>query len=424
MKYTPIKAILARNFRNLEEVIVDFTESPIVSLVGENEAGKSSVIKAIQTVGANLDPNRQKEYIRTGADGFVVAIKFADEDETTVVRQKGPGINGYFVQKGNDVVWSVQKMDDNTVPQEVQKYVGFVLEPETKELLNVRTYEDLMIFIHTSNSTNYKIMYNALKVESLMRAKRIGQQEANSCKRAINDAEASVETLTEQLRKIKLVDLDPMLAIKDRLHKEQDVIRKTEEATRNYVKLQELDKQSRDLQQIGDLKAIDTMEVYLLNSVKDNLEKVSELNKKLGLFDKIDSLEAIDDSQIKLMDSILNMKARLFDSRVDAFKDIDRVELIDVNSISRLGDIIKEKDKLESLDRSINLYKTNLPEIDENSLTAMVDIKSKKQSLAQYDRQIIDIKNVISQYEEVLKQSGVHVTTCSNCGETVVFSEV
>ena len=424
MKYTPIKAILARNFRNLEEVIIDFTESPIVSLVGENEAGKSSVIKAIQTVGANLDPNRQKEYIRTGADGFLVAIKFADEDETTVVRQKASGINGYFVQKGNDVVWSVQKMDDNTVPSEVQKYVGFVLEPETKELLNVRTYEDLMIFVHTSNSTNYKIMYNALKVESLMKAKKAGQVEANACKRAINDAEASVETLTEQLRKIKLVDLEPMLAIKDRLQKEQDAIRKTEEAARNYVELQKLDKQFKDLRQIESMETIDSMEAYLLVGAKDNARRVSELNKKLKLFDEIDGLETIDDGQLKLMDSIINLKRKLTDSKIGAFADIDKVELIDTSSLSKLESVVESIEKLKNLDRNIKIYNVNFPDIDDNSLNVMRDIQDKKCRVKDYDTQILGIQNVIKQYEDVLKQSGVHVTTCSNCGETVVFSEV
>lgn len=424
MKYAPIKAILARNFRNLEEVIVDFTESPIVSLVGENEAGKSSVIKAIQTIGANLDPNRQREYIRTGANGFLLAIKFADEEQTMVVRQKGPSINSYWVQKDANVVWSVQKMDDSSVPQEVQKYMGFVLEPETKELLNVRTYEDLMIFIHTSNSTNYKIMYNALKVESLMRAKKIGQQEANACKRIINDAEASIETLTEQLRKIKLVDLEPVLVIKQRLQSEQDIIRKTEEAASCYVKLQELDKQSEILRQVSSLETIDIMEAYLLNSVRGNLRKVSDLNKKLKLFDGIDSLEVIDENQIKMMKSILDMKRRLSDSKAEEFAEIEKAELIDVNTLVNIRTALENKDKLGNLDSKIQLYSESLPVIDTSSLDMLTELEKEKEQLSSYDNQIRQIQLKIKEFEQLMKESGVLVTTCSNCGKTVIFSEV
>ena len=45
-KYSPIKQIWIKDFRNIGEVKVNFDESPIVSLIGENEAGKTSVVKA------------------------------------------------------------------------------------------------------------------------------------------------------------------------------------------------------------------------------------------------------------------------------------------------------------------------------------------------------------------------------------------
>ena len=35
-------------------------------------------------------------------------------------------------------------------------------EPETKEYLHIRTYEDKLLFVVTPNSTNYKVMYNSI----------------------------------------------------------------------------------------------------------------------------------------------------------------------------------------------------------------------------------------------------------------------
>lgn len=35
--YSPIKKVYIKNFRNIGEATIDFTESPIVSLIGENE---------------------------------------------------------------------------------------------------------------------------------------------------------------------------------------------------------------------------------------------------------------------------------------------------------------------------------------------------------------------------------------------------
>lgn len=424
MNYVPIKFILARDFRNLQEVKIDFTESPIVSLVGENESGKSSVIKAVTTVGANLDPNRQKEYIRTGTQGFLVGICFDDDDHTIVVRQKGNGLNCYFVQKLGKVVWSVTKMDDSSVPPEVQKYVGFVLEPETKELLNVRTYEDLMIFIHTANSTNYKIMYNALKVESLMKAKRLGQLEMNTYKSEINKAEQSIATLTDQLRKIKLVDLDPLIAIQSKLRGERDALKDIESTASLKDKLLKLESESSLLDHSKDLVNIDEMEAYLLNSVSSNVEKLKSLNKELVNLDEIDSLESIDTDTVEKMNNILSMLRKLNELSTNIYADIDKAETIDLIIVDRLQRTKNEVGKLNEVDNKLNLYGSVPDELNISDLKMFDDIFSKMKSIEQYDSQIAELNTEITKIEDYLKQSGVMVTTCRNCGSTVIYGEV
>ncbi len=55
--YSPIKKLFIKNFRNLGEVEIDFTQSPIVTLLGENEAGKTSVVKAFATCALHSNPS-------------------------------------------------------------------------------------------------------------------------------------------------------------------------------------------------------------------------------------------------------------------------------------------------------------------------------------------------------------------------------
>ena len=55
-KYSPIKKIYIKNFRNIGEAVIDFEESPIVSLIGENEAGKTSVVKAFSVCALHSTP--------------------------------------------------------------------------------------------------------------------------------------------------------------------------------------------------------------------------------------------------------------------------------------------------------------------------------------------------------------------------------
>jgi len=53
--YKNIDRVRVKNFRNLDDVLIDFSDSPIVALVGDNEAGKTSVIKAIAACSRSME---------------------------------------------------------------------------------------------------------------------------------------------------------------------------------------------------------------------------------------------------------------------------------------------------------------------------------------------------------------------------------
>ena len=55
-QYSPITKLYIKNFRNIGEATIDFTDSPIVSLIGDNEAGKTSVVKAFAVCALHADP--------------------------------------------------------------------------------------------------------------------------------------------------------------------------------------------------------------------------------------------------------------------------------------------------------------------------------------------------------------------------------
>ena len=55
MQYSPIKSFRLKNFRNLGDVTIDFTESPIIALKGDNEAGKTSVVLGAAVLGLNAN---------------------------------------------------------------------------------------------------------------------------------------------------------------------------------------------------------------------------------------------------------------------------------------------------------------------------------------------------------------------------------
>ena len=108
--YSPLSKLYIRNFRNLGDVEISFKESPIVTLVGENEAGKTSVIKAFATCALHANPRDQKDCIRDGTKMFGVAIELEDGTRVTRIKEL-TGINSYQISDANkNVVWSTNKL--------------------------------------------------------------------------------------------------------------------------------------------------------------------------------------------------------------------------------------------------------------------------------------------------------------------------
>lgn len=456
-KYYSIKAILLQDFRSVQRFIVDFTESPIVSIVGDNESGKSSVTKALQTLGANMKSRSQKDYIRTDTQGFTLAIKFSDPEDTMVVRMKAKrGVNGFSVQKGNKVVWSCVKMDDGSLPPEVQEHMGFIIEPETQELLNVRTYEDLMMFVSTPNGTNYKVVYNALKVNNILNAKKAGQKDLSACHNRIGVREQKIGILNEQLRKIQLIDLDPLLRVKENIKNSYDGIAKLEDANATRYRLDEIDRSCENLSSLSGVGSIDEMFVYALNNAMASKEKLDRLNENLKELDEIQTLKTFDMDLMNLLDTGLKTKEKLDSISDSAYAEILDVENIDFEKVRMLDEALKLRDKLAVLDKSecslidnaevINISTLEMLEralrgrdkllaieneaskyasvssgIDVSAISLFDEAFVAMKHLDDLDARECETKELLRVDTDVLMSFGVEVATCPNCGETVIM---
>src|SRR5690606_18553076 len=133
--------------------------SPIVALVGTNESGKSSIIKAFGAAAGNLWRTRQNQNIRSGTDGFAVLVEL--EDGTKVLRKKSSNINGYTLVTGDGQRRDATKIDVE-IPDFIQAVMGLFRDPETKECLQFRTCDDPLLFVQTTDGQNYKAVHNAI----------------------------------------------------------------------------------------------------------------------------------------------------------------------------------------------------------------------------------------------------------------------
>lgn len=426
-KYSPIKQIWIKDFRNIGEVKVNFDESPIVSLIGENEAGKTSVVKAFSVCALHSTPKDQKDYIRDGTNGFGVEIEL--EDGTVITRIKTTTGNRYRVKNPDGTVYDTTKIDSSSAPVEVQRVMGMIEEPETKEYLQVRTYEDQLLFVVTPASTNYKVMYDALKVDQITRAIKSGSKEVNELKHVIDANENGIQTLTNSLKAVKVYDITSLLNIKARLESELSVINSLEEAARLVDRIKRAEAELGAIAEIdkAGLQDISELEAVQISDSLSLLTKLTRLNKLLSTYSLADTAENIDipvyqsivDTYIKKVELDRAIFANESMVRIGEAEEVNEVELITMTSIAEL------RDKLSSLTNQLRRIDTAGAELieqsDFNTVTMLESVNAGFTRLGQLETAYKQCDDYCSQVQSYLKSIGAAVETCPNCGEDIVI---
>ena len=426
-KYSPIKEIYIKNFRNIGEAVIDFNESPIVCLVGENEAGKTSVIKAFEVCALHANPREQKNYIRDGTKMFGIAIKL--EDGTIVKRVKMDTVNKYAVEKPDGTVWDTAKLAEG-LPIEVQNVMGLIEEPETKEFLHVRTYEDKMLFVVTPASTNYKVMYDALKVDQLTRAIKNGSIEANALRSEINSNEDKITAFTTAIRGIKIYDISILQKVRDRLVNQLSLLDKLDRAMELKKNIDRCRTNLGSLSAItdGTLKEIDVNMASKLSSVNRLINKKAEIVNSLQRMEDARSLCEIDTSQIERLKSLIDKKELLHKKFRDAeaLVQLNKLSEIDEFTISRLLRAVTLNERLKACSK-VSLAEvrdcTEVTQDELNVLNKLSRVAQLREGIKYSKTAVGQIEDYIKQVNEYIKQCGVAVTTCPNCGESVVIDK-
>lgn len=429
--YSPIKQVYIKNFRNLGEVTIDFKDSPIVSLIGENEQGKTSVVKAIAVCAMHATPRDQKDYIRDGTKGFGVAIEL--EDGTQVVRMKMATANSYRVTypkgpDGNPIkpTWEAAKLS-NDLPQAVQDVMGMIEEPETKEFLHIRTYEDQLLFVTTASSTNYKVMYNALKISQLVDAIKLGSKEANALKTSINQKEIQAETLDTQAKSLKIYDLEPLQNIRDRLKNEVAQLNKLDRALELKKKIEVQTREVGELSKLSSIPEISITLVMSLDKAYRVLDNLKELGSMYRTYSLADSLEEIDlNSYYNIYNAHVRYESlKNSEEQSRNYIAVNSLSEINVNEVSNLQRAIALSKKIEAdMNKLQTLNISSAADVQDSDLT-VYSRTYKALGLMQRNKQLEDAKVQIDNYCDAvikwMKDIGVATETCPKCGETIVI---
>lgn len=427
-KYSQIDRIIIKDFRSIQDMQIDFSESPIVALVGDNDAGKTSAIKAFEVCALHHNPRGQKGYIRTGAPYFGVVIMLADG--TSVIRMKtADGINRYEVRYPDGTSWNTTKISEG-LPVQVSEVMGMIEEPETKEYLQVRSYEDQLLLVYTPASTNYKVMYDALKVGQITRAVRKGTDESNMLRQKMIDNSNSIRALEKNMSKIAVLDITSALEMREAVRATKDKLLKIEDALKTKESIDKTNEQLGVLRLLDTFKleAINELQASLLNSANSTYKSMKEANNMLSSLSDLDSIEQINVGTIeKLVSAVENMHAlSRYASEKKVYDSLNSTQEINETTLIKMESAIEAKRQLMECNSELEKYTgvQDLGTLDISTTTTLkrlVELKESKKSLL---AQIEEAKQSISTMTQKLKESGARVETCPNCGTDIVVENM
>ena len=421
MKYSKIKTWRVKDFRCIGDITLDFTKSPIISLVGDNESGKTSIVKSFGVLGCNAESMSQKGYIRDNTRGFGIACEL--EDGTVINRTKTDTTNTIDILKENETVYSTDKIDRGYgVPVELEKEMGLLVEPETGELLQVRTYIDNLLFVTTSGSENYKVMYNALKVDNISKAIKSGINESNNISSKVKELESGLNTLRDTVLNIKVLDTESVVKVRDKIKSNLLIKMKLEkllQLTESVGRLSNKLKFSEELNKTGELDINLALRMENLVSYLNSLGKLEEKVKKLS---SVESLHEISLTSTDKLGKLVAYSSELNKINLSKYKDLESLSEISLNTADKLINLVGSVNRLTEVRNSISNYSdlTKLNELKVDSLDKFTKLFSLSEEVNRLRNVIKQKKEEGDKYYSLIKESGLSVTECPNCGSSVV----
>lgn len=425
-EYSQIEKIYIKNFRNLSEVAIDFSESPIVALVGGNEAGKTSVLKAFEVCALHYNSRSQKEYIRKGTQYFGVVIQLADG--TSVIRMKTNDVNKYEVRYPNGQSWTTSKVSEG-LPLQVSQVMGMVEEPETREYLQVRTYEDQLLLVYTPSSVNYKVMYDALKVGQITRAIKNGTEEANGIRSEIATNYSKISICEDNLRSIKVFDLSNAVTIRESVRKLKTAINGIAKLIRTKSDIEGMKSKIGILSLIEScgLNEIDEMVAVGMNNASNSMYSINNTIKELNIASKIEGLSEIDVRLASIMEDAITSKRELnwISKKKEILKGIENMRNIDENTLNIFNNVINSLSTIKGLSETAETYRTleGLEELDKEEIiiSTIEEALSKMNKCKEYKEEVDKLSAEIDAGNKYLKSIGVTFETCPNCGTDIMI---
>lgn len=170
-KYSRIEEITIQNFMSIEQAVLEFDESNIMTIKGYNDSGKSTVLKALRVLLEDWNKTKQKKYIKDGKEYFRITATFSDGVKLVRDKYKN-GQSLYEMYKDGSLVYTNKSGKTLTnvkeMPPVMKKYINIPIY--NGRALNAQSCNEAYLLVDTKGGDNYKMLGEASDDGTLLRS--------------------------------------------------------------------------------------------------------------------------------------------------------------------------------------------------------------------------------------------------------------
>lgn len=378
MIHKPLTRLQIENFQAIRSIDIPFNRDGLYWVRGQNNIGKSALLKAIGALLTNVSNNKYKAFLRDNTHTFRIKAYF--EDDWIVLSRGSQDYYEWSIYGGE--TGRVDKTG-GSVPIELEEYFDLYYEPEkTKRYLNITSTDDPLLFVSTTGGDNNRLLQKALGTEVLMSATK----EADKLKRNATKEVKTIETLKleEEER------LQPLLNTKMKLNEEKEYLDRL-----NRILTAEYGVYELGVEMIQGLDELTLLATYLTDIVVIEREfKQSRIDSELSDYNILkEHKETLETKQ--LLESGLS---KLADIHTDDLAGVQH-DLEDIKYLTEHVSLAKEFDQLKAqYDQLLDVSVEDKDEID----TLLTD----KQLIAKHQTDwgnLIELHDEYAQVEERLE---------------------
>lgn len=393
-----ILQIKIENFMTIGNAVLDFDSRNILNLKGYSDSGKTAILIAIAVCLININTTKQLKYIKHGCKFFRIEVNFSDG--VSIVRAKySNGQSYYEMFKGGSIVYTTKSNDNmlavNGIPEVISNYLE--MANMKSGILNFRTNRDKLFLSETTGRENFEDLNTLFGIDDLLKALSLCKEEISNYKQEFQKNEVEIDFLKDKVKTYQYVKPETLEILQEEA-KKADLEEKSLQSLKGIF---------------GGVSNLNSIQITpQVEPVKSNYEKIGEIAK-------LSNLVCVEiGSEIPVVSGKNLERISAISSLVNGVSKEKLIELDSVDSSSMQA--------LLSVKKVLSDFGEVAPKVDNISFSKLTDLeklfsevqrnKSEETTFKSAKNELDEMKEKYNLAVEKLKEKGISVFTCRNCG--------